>query len=102
LFYLPGRRGSPLSATGTAQQLIGPMSLMRGTSPKLLSGAAKGHRFSHIELRTPTKCGHCSSILVGLDRQGKLKLFISIGCIENIILIYFQVYFVKTVNMHVM
>ncbi|CAD5233219.1 unnamed protein product [Bursaphelenchus xylophilus] len=43
----------------------------------------KGHRFAYAILREPTKCGLCTSILVGLDRQGMTCQDCHIPCHVN-------------------
>ncbi|CAD5225594.1 unnamed protein product [Bursaphelenchus okinawaensis] len=43
----------------------------------------KGHKFAYAVLRGPTKCGYCSSILVGLDRQGMICQDCHIPCHVN-------------------
>ncbi|KAI6185487.1 Non-specific serine/threonine protein kinase [Aphelenchoides besseyi] len=44
---------------------------------------SRSHRFTHARLSEPTKCGHCTSILVGLDRQGMICQDCSYPCHVN-------------------
>ncbi|CAB3397977.1 unnamed protein product [Caenorhabditis bovis] len=52
---------------GEDARYMRPKQVMKAPTP---SFGERGHNFERSKIKTPTKCGHCTSILIGLDRQG--------------------------------
>lgn len=91
-FQLRARRiqdpGSPCDSA-MLKMPVGSMSSMRSTPSMPISDSHfKSHQFLVRTFSSPTKCSHCTSLMVGLTRQGVVcevcGFACHIGCCEKV------------------
>uniref|UniRef100_A0A8C7EQJ2 Serine/threonine-protein kinase MRCK beta n=1 Tax=Neovison vison TaxID=452646 RepID=A0A8C7EQJ2_NEOVI len=67
-------------AASTEQQEVSSVTLLPPASPGVPSSPPKAHQFSIKSFSSPTQCSHCTSLMVGLIRQGYACEVCSFAC----------------------